>query len=566
MMQHFKFAALAGAIALSLPTSAWSVSFEAGELTGSFDSTLSYGRSWRLEQPNPASVGKPNLDGFQQGNPHGSAGAYSTNGDDGNLNFRRGQLFSEVFKGTHELELNYRNYGAFVRGTYFYDMELMDRARPFKALTEEAEHQHGKDAELLDAFVFARFAPANAQLRLGRQALNWGESTFIGHGISEINPVDAPKLRIPGAEVRDAFRPLGTLWASSDLTDTLSAEAFYEYEWRPSRLDATGTYFSTNDFIGAGGRFVYLGFGLVPENTPNRTAFRISDREASDSGQYGAKVAWLLDSTELGFYAMNYHSRRPIISAYAHNGNAVTGFLEYPEDIELYAFSFNTSLNESSFAGEFSYRRNEPLQVDDVEILYSALEVTGSIPPGTSQLGTAGPGQEISGYRRFNTWQGQLTLTQAFGPQLAADQWTLVAETGFNRIQGLPEADRLRFEAPGTYRSGNASRAGLEGVESLSFGTRFSWGYRLLSRLEYNSLIAGINVTPQLAFQHDVQGTTPAPIYNFIEDRKGLGLGINFDYQKTWSLDLNYNRYYGGGNANQISDRDFASMVLKYSI
>ena len=42
---------------------------------------------------------------------------------------------------------------------------------------------------------------------------------------------------------------------------------------------------------------------------------RIEDKEASDSGQYGVALRWYseeLNSTEFGFYFMNYHSRLPI--------------------------------------------------------------------------------------------------------------------------------------------------------------------------------------------------------------------------------------------------------------
>lgn len=39
--------------------------------------------------------------------------AHTVNGDDGNLNYRNGELVSSLLKGTHELELKYRNWGLF---------------------------------------------------------------------------------------------------------------------------------------------------------------------------------------------------------------------------------------------------------------------------------------------------------------------------------------------------------------------------------------------------------------------------------------------------------------------
>ena len=88
------------------------------------------------------------------------------------------------------------------------------------------------------------------EIRVGRQVLNWGESTFIQGGLSVINSVDVSALRVPGAELREAFRPLGMVWTSFDLSQNFSVEAFYEYEWEPIVIDPPGTYFSTNDFAG----------------------------------------------------------------------------------------------------------------------------------------------------------------------------------------------------------------------------------------------------------------------------------------------------------------------------
>lgn len=56
---------------------------------------------------------------------------------------------------------------------------------------------------------------------------------------------------------------------------------------------------------------------------------RLEDREPSDSGQYGAALRWYaedLNSTEFGFYFMNYHSRLPIASQRAYTSGALTTF------------------------------------------------------------------------------------------------------------------------------------------------------------------------------------------------------------------------------------------------
>ncbi len=56
----------------------------------------------------------------------------SQTSDDSHLNFKRGETFSKIFKGVHDLELKYRDSGLFLRGKYWYDFELKDEGRPIQ--------------------------------------------------------------------------------------------------------------------------------------------------------------------------------------------------------------------------------------------------------------------------------------------------------------------------------------------------------------------------------------------------------------------------------------------------
>lgn len=599
-------------VALAASGGAHAVEFDSENFDVRLDTTVTAGASWRMEDQDDDLIGKSNLYQIETGRSitelYGSGivppGAWSNNNDDGNLNFDKGDTFSRILKVVSELDIRQKNgdYGFFARGLGFYDFELMDGDREFRELSDRAIEDQGRDIRLLDSYGWANFdiGDRQAQVRLGNQVINWGESTFIQHSISEANPVDLRILRAPGAELREAFIPVLQGWASVDLSDSLSLEGFYQFEWEGVQVDQPGTYFATRDFLGDGseGKVVHLGFSQFPEGTPGTVAVRTPDREVDDNGQYGVKLAWFSEGldTEFGFYYMNYHSRRPIISARAHNGVQVEGFLEFPEDIKLYGVSFNTATDSGiSIAGEVSYRKDEPLQIDDVELLFATLEPVGTIPSGTSQIpGGAALGEEISGYRLFDTWQGQVTFTNLFGPTLGASQFLALLEIGANYIEDMPGKDELRFESEGTYRSGNPARAGMgnfvlaapgttpcgfthpvtgtrvttecEGfVDSDGFADDFSWGYRLVGRLEYNNAFAGINVLPRIVFQHDVKGNTPAPISNFLEDRKSMALGVTFDYQARWKADVVYNVFWDAEPYNLVSDRDYLAMSVSYS-
>ena len=98
------------------------------------------------------------------------------------------------------------------------------------------------------------------------------------------------------------------------------------------------------------------------------------------------------------------------------------------------------------------------------------------------------------------------------------------------------------------------------------FPTAFSWGYRLAARADYPGIFgSSINLSPRIAFNHDVNGITPGPGGNFLEGRKSGTIGVEASYLNRWSLDLSYTVFTGGKPYNQIHDRDFYSVVAKYS-
>ena len=74
-----------------------------------------------------------------------------------------------------------------------------------------------------------------------------------------------------------------------------------------------------------------------------------------------------------------------------------------------------------------------------------------------------------------------------------------------------------------------------------------------------------MNVSPRVAFNHDVNGISPGPGGNFIEGRRSTTLGVEANYLNQWAADLSYTRFYGAGLLNLVADRDFLSFTLKYS-
>lgn len=569
-----------------------------GQLSWSWDNTVSYGLLYRLDDPDPAIVGL-------------AAGgtAFSVNGDDGNQNYATG-IASNAAKWTSELEFSYGSFGGFVRGFAFYDTENEDGDRERTPLSDRALDRVGSRAEIRDAFLWYRFgSKLPGEIRVGRQVINWGESTFIQGGINAINPIDVSAIRVPGSELREALLPIGAASLSFQVSDNVSIEGFYQFDWQETEIDPVGSYFSTSDLAGGGATKVMLGFGAVPDTvpigvnpSPNPVGVAVprgATREADDSGQYGAAVrvfAPALGGTEFGFYYLEYNSRLPIISAHTGTlaatllGGNYAGsaeyFLEYPEDIGLMGVSFNAQLGRSGIAlqGEISRRTDVPLQVDDLELLYAALtpmrllpalpqlaplRAFGGLLAATNQVGAFGFEEEISGYRRFDTTQVQATATRIWSRVFGSDQFVLVVEGAWSKVHDLPDATVLRLEAPGTYTSGNPTHT-LAGIQpateaASAFPTDTSWGYVVAGRFDYNNAFGAVNLLPRFSWAHDVSGVSPGPGGNFIEGRKALTLGLGFQYQINWEWDLSYTRYAGAGRYNLLSDRDFLAANVKFS-
>jgi len=626
--------AVAIAVALAGFAAAQAQAFEFGDADGfhgTLNTTLSYGVDMRTQDPSDAGIAKAHFNPLVSKLPNAqqrtARGAFSANHDDGDLNYgSSGDVFSNAVKATSELHLNYGDHlGAFLRGSYFYDFENANNDK----LTHLARDQVGKRFRILDAFVFDNFNVNGNQatVRFGKQVLSWGESTFIQGGINVINPVDVSQLHVAGAELKEALLPVNMLYASYNFTQNFSVEATYLLEFAQTNPDPSGTYFSTNDFATIGGTYASLPFGLVPQPVINpenyynvcfggapsdnpafagagihtspaanplavlletsceQTVRRFPDRYPGEYGQYGVAAHYVseaLNNTEFGFYFLNYSSRLPLISGFAVTStvpNSAGYFVEYPKNIKLYGVSFNSQLEGPGIAlqGELSYRPNQPLQIDAVELLFSGLTPLNSLIPApgnrfVSQLGNYAPGEIIPGYTRNKVSQLQFTATKVFGPNnwFHADQIAMVGEIGGTKVLNFPAQNVLRYNSDGTDTGGGpdvlSGRLNNPETQTQGFPTAFSWGYRLAARADYNNAFGtAFTLSPRVAFNHDVNGTSPGPGGNFIEDRKSITLGVEANYLNRWSLDLSYTNYFGGGQFNLISDRDFVAFVAKYS-
>lgn len=561
-------------------------------------------------------------------------------------------------------------------------------------------------------------------MRLGRQQVIWGEATIqFFDSINVLNAPNLNNFfRIGGNGLDDFYQPINAFSFAMTPTDNINFSGWYALEFKPTELPAEGGFYSPVNLStkNGGPDYITIGFGnLTPDpdgvgrnldnplslitNTTSRGT-RLSDEKPNDiSNNFGLKLAytadWLNNGTNLAMYYANYTSRTPIVSVWstdlscAKNATDAATFvlgcpdipathlplndpagatdsalslegikvrLEYPKNVQMLGFSFNTSFGDVSFQGEAAYRPNDPLQVDVVDLVFAGLGPTltnchlptagcigstagvGTQPNGTqglypsSNYTTAnGPGaypdtfdlavghlpgsgrsfpnfiipyrggtiglnpanSYIRGWEEFETLSLDFGATYVEGNTdftarlLGADQVIWLPEIGFRYINNLPSLDRLALAVPGTYTSPTAGADGSgadgsrqacstnqacqAGPDGLRFSphqapldlypTEWAGGLGLVWLIRWESVVPGISINPQFIFKYDLFGHSPGYLSNYVEGRTLWDTAIEIRYRDALSVNVGYQMWGGGGDANLFNDRDTVKIYAKYS-
>lgn len=585
-------------------TAASATEFNFGKARLTIDSIASVGMIMRASGQDCMYVSTLN-----GGCPDSIGQSANINTDDGNINFEQWDIVSSPVKIVSDFEMRWENWGAFARLRAYYDHTIYEEAgqndtrfgrRPLTDnLRGDDARNSARGIDLLDAFVFTNFdlGPIPSTVRVGKQVINWGESLALQGGMNQFNSIDVAAVRTPGAELREALLPEESVYVNLSLPENLSFEAFYAFNWRETELDAVGTFFSSNDLFGPGGRYVNT---VVPEQPPGApenagTIYRARGDRADDQGQYGAKLGywadWLNRGTELAAYFVNYHSKLPILEYSNGAPPAIDGALcapapscglgtqfyrdAYPEDIKYVGGSFATTVLGSTLAGEALYSWNTPFQISSGESLGARWLENGTGLPVTQLPYDDTPGAFPKGYFREDVISAQISTITILNPSetlvraIDADLFTFITNWGF---QYLPNISDARASVLSGGRGSEIThpnpivQGGLYNpAQPLVKADTFSHGYRLIAVADYNNAFdTPWTLSPTVQWGHDF-GTAAGPIGpGFIEDRKTVTLGVNAR-QGNWLANLSYTNSFGNTFQNFTQDRDFISASLSYA-
>jgi hypothetical protein len=501
-------------IGMALSQSVQGVEIDTGtEAKIHWDNTIKYSAARRVAKPSSSLLA-------------------NTNGDDGDRNFDTG-LISNRLDLLSELDITYKTMGLRLSGAAWYDA-IYNRSNvndspatvnafsvPSNEFTDATKSLHGKRAEMLDAFVFGNghIGDMSASVRAGRHTLLWGESLLLAtNGISYAQaPLDLIKAQsVPGTQAKELFMPVGQISWQLQPSVPLSLAAYYQYDWRKSRLPAAGSYFSSADIIDAGGERLLFsaGPGLL----------RGTDLNARQSGQWGVSARYRVTGldTEFGLYYLRFNEKLPQLYLRPGAGDYA---LVYPEEIRVLGASFSTVLGGSNVAGEIHVRRNMPLA--SVPLIVPA--------------GTQADNRDHPLYAVGNTVHAQVSIIHVVNSTPWWNVATVTAEVG------------------AVYRTSVTKNA--ENIDPAT--QRGALGLSLVFTPSYFQVLPNLDLNVPVSLSYNVKGKSPVTSA-FSGDKAGtFSIGLSAAYERTWNATIQYAVSFGGAAVQPLSDRNFISLAIQ---
>lgn len=545
--------AIAAACLALVCGSSHAVKIETESVSGSFDSTLSVGTGVRLHDPSPSLILSGNT-----GGPDGIAAPIASGlGDQGDLNYQRGDPFTAYLKGSHELSLqlpaglrflgrvNWVEDFAATKTTGWMSSMSAPPGVGADGLSDDARSDLKTKARLLDLWLSKSFevGQQQARLRVGNQVINWGESIMTPGGINATNPADIMRLSQPGTQLKEAILPTPTISLASGLADGLNAEFYVQTQWKANDMPPAGSYWSVVNGLGKG-----------------KQAYGVSEVGARNSGQWGAALRWTPANTslDLGFYALNYHDKSAQVVL---DQTTFATTLVYPEDRKLYGISANFPLGDWAVGTELSYRPKDAVFLNP--------NTTGC----ASQGGKCWVDEERLQWHLTGLLQLSPGNARGFLDAVGASNGLILAELVVINYPKMKSSYGPDAVAAGGWGWGNEVAPGFDPVDAANrtvpVGTKTSTGLNLDVSVTYDgNLLPGWQVTPGLTLTWALAGRTPNIQGTWMEGAKTGNLYLNFTQNPaTWQFGVNYAFFRGGSSVfdQTLRDRDFIGAYANYN-
>jgi hypothetical protein len=528
--------ALTCGLACALPAHAFELESSDPDTRIRLDFTPKYSLAWRLKDPSAVLT-----------SPAARGDGGVTNENDGDLNFKKGLVSNRADLLT-EFDYSRSNWGLRVSHSAWYDSQYLRAnandgtagvsnfaGQPANQFVPATRDQHGRGDEFLDAFVWGKGSIGSmpASIRVGKHALQYGESVFFGqNGIANAQgPVDIAKIvSVPNWQFKEVLLPVEQISGTLQVAEGVTLGGYYQLKWRPSKIPGVGSYFSNQDYIG-GGR-VYLGGPVLPTDTSR-------DQKPGDSGQLGAQLRWAPAGSnyEFGLYAARYNDKTPAVPVFdLINGNVHN---VYAKGIKTVGASVTSSIGQLNWALEGSLRSNAPLASDP-----AVLGGAPFMPPANCDGSAANPC-----YATGRTAHINLSGIYVLNKSTLWDGGALVAELAWNRLLSVTK---------------NPSAVGFGGLDPNT--TRDAAAFRMIFEPQYFQVLPGLDLSIPLGLGYNFGGRSAAVI-NFAGGASKAGdvsIGIKGKYQNVWNFALNYTAFFGKENTLTVTDPSTPTRMLSF--
>jgi hypothetical protein len=599
---------LAGLVLTPAAVRANQFALAGGKVVGVWKTTLTLGAGFRAGTPQTQLVG---AGAGQSGEFPGATGAVGVN-DDAQLNFPKyGDLFAAPLTLTSELNLHHRSgQGVFVRARAWYDMRLEaydaphgnagNAYTPNVRLVDQGNigAARFKGFDIYDVYYYGNFKAGQTRflVRVGRQALDWGEGIFYP-GINNVNPVDYAWLTTVGARIANGGKlPVNRVYANVVGPAGFLIDGFFNLEFRESVMPACGTYFSGLDdgfqpscnIATAAGMIdrqaalllktknYYNGklypAGVYPDGGPDAP---LSSREPSRWSGWGVSARKFVEplATEIGVYYADYTNplpnNAPVVGTSALDFAVNTNYTR----IKSFAVSVSTGLRNVSLSAQLTRHWDYPAQRNAPAFIEGS--TSGKGPYYWMQ---SYPNQQVPGYYKMNMLQLQYGGVWQFGRLVGLSDATLAGEALMSWNTNNPPTDGPNAERllrvgnfglanwseqgytcnPGPLTSGAINYCQIDG-----FQTPFAMGYKLRAATVLPQK-GPVSLVPYLFFGQDLTGYSTD--FSIVSGRISYGLGFRADVRQTYFIEATALWYRRGTTFDALRDRGQYTVTLGYNL
>lgn len=579
--------------------------FDLGSWKGSLDSQLTLGLGLRLSNPSCSLVGDTTSSCGGSANYQ----AWSA-GDNGDLNYKKGGVFTSYAKLTSELSAHNSEMGIDVlaRATGFYDAAAADTHRT--QMSSDAQGQMVRNFQLLDLWVGHSFDLGGKQwrVRAGNQVINWGESVFLPGGINASSAIDYQKSLIPGTQIKEYVLPAPLVSVAGQLGNGWNAEGYYQFTWNKNKFPAVGSYWSTADILGRGTpdvvtfdgtNFNATGVDAATIARLQGVGGRISSSTLASINQglidgayvsapgipsvYGARVLGEVrpqhggqfgfamhnkaegSVVDYGFYYLRYHDKSPVFNLVGDKASSagVDYQAVYRENRDLFGVSTNLPVGPWAIGAELSYRPRDAVTLSGCFTPGGPIDANVNLNPVAS--GNCPLWKDMRKVEAHVT--AALTLTPSDNPivmnVLKADSATLTAEAVFTEYPGLSSQMTQTVEgvtvtqipqAGGiTWLTGDGKPRAVGTASSAGGIVDFNWTYD-------GTILSGWQFTAGATYFRALMGNTPTLSANYLKGAQSINYYLLLNQNPAvWQAGVNVAYYFGGAlpSSQVYKDRDF---------